>query len=308
MPTGACGICCDVCKLNLLGTCSSCGPGTSSESRNKLAAQQRLLGSTCSILACAAMNQIEYCMRDCNQFPCDNFRTGPYPFSQGFLNMQERRLKERPPAFAPDGSRVTAAPEYWDRLQSKDINSLCNVTLFNPLSPGRVLFRFLREDIMVDIDNRCLKRKGGNDWEKSDDPLLELVTVLYLVNVKDIYPIGTDIVGTKDLKEGHFFQGPHALKIDPLIKRYGRDLVRFKAAAEYLQGAARDMADAAYMLLPFPRVPLYYLLWKGDDEFEPRMTVLFDRSIEQVFAADAIWALVNRVSTAFLERPEKSIG
>ena len=64
------------------------------------------------------------------------------------------------------------------------------------------------------------------------------------------------------------------------------------------------MADAAYMLLPFPRVPLYYLLWKGDAEFEPRMTVLFDRSIEKVFAADAIWALVNRVSTALLERPE----
>jgi hypothetical protein len=304
MPTGACGICCDVCKLNLLGTCSSCGPGTSLEGRNKLGAQQRLLGSTCSILACAAMNQIEYCMRDCNQFPCENFRTGPYPFSQGFLNMQERRLKQRPPAFAPDGSRVTVAPEYWDQLQSKDINSICNVTLFTPLSPGRVLFRFLREDIMVDIDSRCLKRKGGSDWEKSDDPLLELVTVLYLVNVKAIHPIGTDIVGTKDLKEGHFFQGPHALKIDPLIKRYGRDLIGFKTAAEYLQGTAREMADAAYMLLPFPRVPLYYLLWKGDDEFEPRMTVLFDRSIEKVFAADAIWALVNRVSTALLERPE----
>jgi hypothetical protein len=250
------------------------------------------------------MNQIEYCMRDCNQFPCENFRTGPYPLSQGFLNMQERRLKQRPPAFAPDGSRVTVAPEYWDQLQSKDINSICNVTLFTPLSPGRALFRFLREDIMVDIDSRCLKRKGGSDWEKSDDPLLELVTVLYLVNVKAIHPIGTDIVGTKDLKEGHFFQGPHALKIDPLIKRYGRDLIGFKTAAEYLQGTAREMADAAYMLLPFPRVPLYYLLWKGDDEFEPRMTVLFDRSIEKVFAADAIWALVNRVSTALLERPE----
>ena len=261
MPTGACGICCDVCKLNLVGTCSSCGPGTSVEGRSKLAAQQRLLGSTCPILACADLNRIEYCMRDCNQFPCDNFRAGPYPFSQGFLNMQARRLKERPPAFAPDGSRVTVAPEYWDQLLAREVNRLCNLTLFNPVSSGRMTFRFLQEDVMVDIDNRCLKRQRGNGWQKSDDPLLELVTVLYLANVKDIYPIGSDIVGTKDLKEGHFFQGPHALKIDPLIKRYGRDLNGFRQAAEYLEGEARGMADAAYRLRPFPRVSLYYLLW-----------------------------------------------
>ncbi len=119
MPTGACGINCDVCKLHLLGTCSSCGSGTSAEAEKKLAAQRRLLGSTCSILACAQLNQVEYCLRDCNQFPCDNFRTGPYPFSQGFLNMQGRRLKERPPAFAPGGSRVSVAADYWDQLQTK---------------------------------------------------------------------------------------------------------------------------------------------------------------------------------------------
>ncbi|MBT8372992.1 MAG: DUF3786 domain-containing protein [Deltaproteobacteria bacterium] len=304
MPTGACGINCDVCKLNLLGTCSSCGSGTSAEAEKKLAAQRRLLGSTCSILACAQLNQVQYCLRDCNQFPCDNFRTGPYPFSQGFLNMQGRRLKERPPAFAPDGSRVSVAADYWDQLQTKDITLLCNLTLFSPFSSGKLLFQFLREDVVVDIENRCLRRLEQNDWVKSDDPLLELVVVHYLLNVKEIYPIDLDIVGVKDLKEGHFFQGPHALKTDPLLKRYGNDLRGFELAAEYLEGSARDMADAAYRLLPFPRVPLYFLLWKKDTEFNAQMRVLFNRSIEKILAADAIWALVNRVSTALLEGPD----
>jgi hypothetical protein len=301
LPTGACGINCDVCKLNLLGTCSSCGSGTSLDAEAKLAAQLRLLGSTCPILACARMNQIAYCMRDCRQFPCDNFRIGPYPFSQGFLKMQERRLRERPPAFAPDGSRAKVAGEYWDTLQEKDLNSLCNLTLFSPFSSKQLLFRFLNEDVLVDIENRFLRRLGENGWEQSDDPLLELVTVLYLTNVNKIYPLGNDIVGVKDLKEGHFFRGPHTLKTEPLLRRYGNDLSAFKRAAEYLQGNPQDMADAAYKLLPFPRIPLYYLLWEGDEEFKPRINVLFDRSIEKVLAADAIWALVNRVSTALLE-------
>ena len=163
-------------------------------------------------------------MRDCNQFPCDNFNSGPYPFSKGFLNMQERRLKDMPPAYAPDGSRVSVADGYWNDLQQKDINSLCNLTLFTPLSPNQILFHFLQEDVVVDFENRCLRRMVENQWQKSDDPLLELVTVMYLLNVADIYPIGKDIVGVKDLKEGHFFQGPHALKTDPLVERYGHDL------------------------------------------------------------------------------------
>jgi len=303
MPTGACGISCDICKLNLLGTCSSCGPGTSRPAEKKLAAQQRLLGGTCSILACANMNRIQYCLRDCSQFPCDNFNTGPYPFSQGFLNMQKRRLQERPPAYAPDGSRVIVAPAYWDDLQQKDITAMCNLTLFTPLSPGRVVFQFLNEAVMVDIENRCLKRKTDEKWTISDDPLLELVTVLYLLNVADIYPIGKDIVGVNDLKEGHFFQGPHALKTAPLLKRYGSDLKGFRQAAEHLAGESKDMADAAYKLAPYPRINLYFLLWQGDEEFPPQANVLLDRPIERILAADAIWALINRVTTALLEGP-----
>ncbi len=300
MPTGACGINCDVCKLNLLGTCSSCGPGTSLEAEKKLAAQQRLLGSTCSILACAKLNQIEYCMRDCNQYPCDNFRAGPYPFSQGFLDMQQRRLKEKPPALAPDGSRITVDAAYWNELLKRNIDTLCNFTLFENDSSGHLRFHFLNEDIMVDLNDRCLKRLEGDRWSKTDDPLLELVTVLYLINVTGLYPMDKDIVGVKDLKEAHFFQGPHALKTEPLVRRYGTDLNGFNQVAKYLEGGPREMADTAYRLLPFPRVPLYYLLWKGDEEFEPQVTVLLDRSIENVLAADAIWALVNRVSTALL--------
>ena len=305
MPTGACGINCDVCKLNLLGTCSSCGPGTSLEAEKKLAAQQRLLGSTCSILACAKLNQIEYCMRDCNQYPCDNFRAGPYPFSQGFLDMQQRRLKEKPPALAPDGSRITVDAAYWNELLKRNIDTLCNFTLFENDSSGHLRFHFLNEDIMVDLNDRCLKRLEGDRWSKTDDPLLELVTVLYLINVTGLYPMDKDIVGVKDLKEAHFFQGPHALKTEPLVRRYGTDLNGFNQVAEYLEGEPREMADTAYRLLPFPRVPLYYLLWKGDEEFEPQVTVLLDRSIENVLAADAIWALVNRVSTALLVGAEE---
>ena len=217
--------------------------------------------------------------------------------------MQQRRRKQNPPALAPDKSPVDVSPHFWDNLQKKDLNTLCNLTLFSIAAPDQLVFHFLNEDVLVDFDGRCLKRYEGQGWERTKDPLLELVTVAYLNRVKMLHPVGKEIVGVKDLKEGHFFQGPHALQIDPLIKRYAGDLEGFKDTAQFLEGRPVDLADAAYQLFPFPRIPLYYLLWQGDEEFEPRISVLFDRSIEEVFAADVIWGLVNRVSTALLQGP-----
>ena len=65
-------------------------------------------------------------------------------------------------------------------------------------------------------------------------------------------------------------------------------------------GELIDMADAAYMFQAFPRVPLYYLFWEGDEEFRPRLSVLFDRSIERHLATDIIWGVVNLVSDILL--------
>jgi hypothetical protein len=124
---------------------------------------------------------------------------------------------------------------------------------------------------------------------------------MYLKNINAIYPMGKDIVGVKDLKEGHFFAGPHEFRLQPLLKRFANDPEGYGSAAMALDGHRVEMADAGFRLLPFPRVPLYFLLWLGDEEFKSRIQVLFDRPIESFLAADAIWALVNRVAMAMAQ-------
>lgn len=305
MPTGACGINCDVCKLRLLGLCSTCGPGKSTEAQRKLVAQKAAFGGTCSILACAALNRIDYCLRDCHAFPCENFRAGPYPFSEAFLSMQDRRLDGGPPPLDHNERPIRVPPEYWEELRARDRNTLLNFTLFRSHPSGGLVFRFLKEDILVDTENACLKKQVGDVWKGVDDPLLELITLLYLNHVNSLHPLGRDIVSVKDFKAAHYFKGQHELRLAPLLERYGEDLVGFESAAAYCEGQALDMADTAYRFLPFPRVPLYYLLWRGDAEFEPKISVLFDRSIEDCFSASAIWGLVNLVSFALLKGPRR---
>jgi hypothetical protein len=293
-----------VCRLRLLNICSSCGPGKSFHAERKLAAQRRLFGgNTCSILDCANTSGVEYCTRDCNRFPCSTFEIGPYPFSQGFLDMQERRRKGRAPALTPNKTPVEVPPEYWQQLQKRDLSALCSITQVVPQSSHGVTFRFLNEDVLVDIENKQLRRWRDGQWNAADDPMLELLTLLYLTGAEVPPSTVNEMVGVKDLKEAHYFSGPHALELEPLLERYGNDLKGFQQAAERLDGRSMDMADAAYMLLPFPRAPLYYLLWEGDEEFRPRLTILFDRSIEHYFSASAIWMLTGMVSRLLLQGP-----
>lgn len=93
--TGACGLNCHACGLFRQGKCSPCAAGTEAQAQKKLTAQIKLLGGPCPILQCATERKISYCSADCQAFPCRRFMTGPYPLSQGYLEMQLRR-RSRP--------------------------------------------------------------------------------------------------------------------------------------------------------------------------------------------------------------------
>ena len=295
MPTGACGIDCDVCKLKVADICSSCGPGDSETAVRKLAAQVRLLGGPCPVLACAQRNHVAYCTRDCRSFPCDNFAAGPYPYSQAYLAMQKRRRRLKPPGRTPSGTVLTVPPEHWEELRTRDVDQLCRRSMATARARRTLLLPVFNRSILVDLENAVLRERINGHWQRIDYPLLELVIQVYLLNVTEA-PLTGERVSVHDLKDAHFFQGPHTLKTAPLLEIFGRNLPGFTTAARQLGGTKLELADAAFMFLPLPKIPVCYLLWEGDAEFEANMTVLFDRSIEQHLTADAIWGVVQLVS------------
>ncbi len=299
MPTAACGIDCEVCKLYIAGICSSCGPGKSLEAMKKIEAQKRIIGRPCPVLECAQLNQIQYCLRDCRLFPCDNFSTGPYPFSQGFLNMQQRRRQEPPPDRSPSGDIIKTPPEFWDNLKAADAQEVCKRTLARPHPERGYLIKTFNRDLLVDLDDRSVSRFEDDVWRPTDYPLLEIVLLVYLLNAAPVMPDGR-MIGVKELKDAQFFQGPHDLKTVKFMDRFGEDITGFKIAAEALGGEVLDLADAAYRLTPLPKIPVYYLLWEGDADFKPNLSILFDGTVERHLSADGIWGLVNLVNNALL--------
>ena len=293
MPTGACGINCDTCRLNLLGICTTCGSGTSAEAQRKMAAQQRLLGAPCPILDCAATNRLAYCPRDCDRFPCENFRGGPYPFSAGWLDMQARR-RQNPQKISPD--QPDTIPEaFWADLAATDSAAVAaRAGLYIDASQAIVL-PFLATRLRICPATRSVSRFTAQGWQPEADPLVQLMAFAYLRHASHAELSG-DRVGVSDLRTAAFFKGPHALPTAMLADRFGADPDGFARAAGGLGAVAVPLADRAFRLLPFPKVPIYFLLWVADSEFPAQMSVLFDRSIEAHLPADAIWGTVTLVA------------
>jgi hypothetical protein len=190
--------------------------------------------------------------------------------------------------------------EHWNDLMCLDLHNVCNNSGADLWQPKGLKFAFLNETIFMDLESESLYRDATGERDKIDDPLFELIALVYILNASGVSP-SEEMIGVKELKDAHFFQGPHALDFSALTARYGNDLQAFDSVARQLQGVPVEFADAAYRFKTFPKIPIYYLLWAGDEEFQPNISVLFDRSIERHLSADGIWGLVKLVNDKLIK-------
>ncbi|MBI5570881.1 MAG: DUF3786 domain-containing protein [Desulfomonile tiedjei] len=130
----------------------------------------------------------------------------------------------------------------------------------------------------------------------------QILLIRYLVANYGGEPTGEDI-SEKDLPGGvTFFQGPHALYVGPIAHRYGTDPEGFEQRCLELGAIPGAYGDKGMRFLPFPLMPVTYVLWKQDDEFPASVTVLFDKSIGRWFELDMVFALVLALTERIMQR------
>ena len=90
MPTAACGINCDVCRAYVEGKCPIGGCIEGSKASQKLEKQKATFGFTCPVLECALKKGVDFCLRDCGDFPCETFYKAGFPYSKEFLDVMKK--------------------------------------------------------------------------------------------------------------------------------------------------------------------------------------------------------------------------
>ncbi len=162
-------------------------------------------------------------------------------------------------------------------------------------TPPRYIIKLLGSEYTVDLPEKrvfALNLSGSGFAE-------ELCILAYLINAKDL-PLAGKTATAESLPTGQFFfRGLHRLPTEKLIEAFGQQPERLYKAMKLLEAEKRDfrhggqVGDASIQFNVLPRVPLTVVIWRADEEFGARASVLFDQTAAEQMPLDALWMAVN---------------
>lgn len=187
-------------------------------------------------------------------------------------------------------------PLLWEKLRGMEPGTVCSNAMIR-FDEARRAYRlpFLDVELLCLPDEARIEPSRPTEVHRLGFELV-LAVLHYLLEAR-MMPLAGQWVSEKDLPGGElFFRGPHALPTDRLASLFGTNPDLFRAASERLGGTPVPMGDVGYRLWVFPRVPILFLLWQGDEEFDPAVHIRFDKGIShQIHTLDTLFALVNAV-------------
>ncbi len=146
-----------------------------------------------------------------------------------------------------------------------------------------VIIPHLDREIIFNID---ISRFSIKDTEEEAPIWLAILTLHYLNNADGRLPSGR-LKHFREFKDGHFYEPAFNRRTrDILISMFGNDPGFMAKAGTKLNGKAIQTGDAAVELSYFPCMPITCILWKGDEEFPPEASVLFDETADLFFSAE----------------------
>ena len=178
----------------------------------------------------------------------------------------------------------------WQRLDALDgARTAARAVCGYDAGQERYSITMLTDEYSVDPATKRIRRGGG----ERGGFLEQLCILSYLINAKDVSPSGK-LVKPESLPAGQFFfRGIHGLPTEKLAAAFGDDPSRLVQHAKRLRGRCRDYGDAAVEISILPKVPVTFVVWRGDKEYTATASILFDETAAEHMPLDALLAAAN---------------
>jgi len=184
-----------------------------------------------------------------------------------------------------------------EKLASVNLDQVCSLSgstlLENSDGGAGIGLSFIHEELLI------LTRPKVEVFRRQTHdpiPLAEKIIVLHYLLTARGESLGNNFVTFREVPGGAFYY-PAFLKRarDPLVRIFGSEPERLLRCGRQLGAEPANLGDASVRLVPLPRIPLTLVLWKGDEEFAPEATVLFDRSVGSYLPPEDIAMLSGMV-------------
>jgi hypothetical protein len=162
----------------------------------------------------------------------------------------------------------------------------------------RCILVLLNNEYVADLSNRQVLSAADSSPAGFGEGLCILA---YLINSRDL-PIAGKLTPPERLPGGQFFfRGPHELPTDKLKQVFGESPESLYEVADEFGAKRRDFGDASIELYVLPRVPMTVVLWRADEEFAARASILFDETAADQLPLDALWMAAHLAVKALAE-------
>ena len=198
-----------------------------------------------------------------------------------------------------------AHEELWLQLDKLDRQETAQRAQCQYLTdPPRYVITLLNTEYIVNLSERQIFPTQTSPEQTPAEFLEQLCILAYLINAKDLPP-ANKFVGPEHLPSGQFFfRGLHSLPTKKLEEAFGESPERLYEVSKNFDAKRSEFGDASIELNALPRIPITIIIWRGDDEFEARASILFDQTAGNQLPLDALGALANLTVKALVQASE----
>jgi len=161
-----------------------------------------------------------------------------------------------------------------------------------------IIIEYLNRSYKITLPDRQISLMDSGE----DVPLKDKVLILHYLTQAKGTPLSNEMVSYKQLPEGaSYFPTFYKRAIKPLVEHFGRQPQRLVDTAKELGGHKADYGDVAVRLDAFKYLPLTFVLWRGDDEFPPEGSILFDATVSDYLSAEDINVLCEGIAWSLVK-------
>lgn len=182
-----------------------------------------------------------------------------------------------------------------EELNHRDIRKLCSRSGARYLERNAqraIVLAYLNRSYQVTLPDVDITLVGSQEAVS----MREKVLILHYLTLARGTPATGRVITFKELPEGPVYFPTFAKRtVDPLLGHFGKEPYRLLDTARKLGGYGADYGDVAVTINVFPSVAITLVLWRGDAEFAPSASTIFDASITDYLSTEDITVLCETV-------------
>ncbi|RLB27715.1 MAG: hypothetical protein DRG66_04960 [Deltaproteobacteria bacterium] len=128
-------------------------------------------------------------------------------------------------------------------------------------------------------------------------PIKEKILILHYLNGSNKENPTGELIAYQDIPSGRFYLDAFNRRVKyPLINTFGDQPDKLSLLAKELFGATTSsIGDISVLIQALPKIPVTFVIWKGDEEFSSDGTILFDSSIKNILSAEDVSELTSMI-------------